>query len=111
MLLEHCSLHHCPAARLSCHRLPQVGTILLGHIAHIEWDDIGVAIPAFLTMTLMPFTYSGGWVGGWVAESAALKRGYWWWCGVACRQVVLLSPRGGLECRPLCLPCSTQPGT
>ena len=37
-----------------------VGTILLGHIAHIEWDDIGVAIPAFLTMVLMPFTYSGG---------------------------------------------------
>lgn len=37
-----------------------VGTILLGHIAHIEWDDIGIAIPAFLTMVLMPFTYSGG---------------------------------------------------
>ena len=36
-----------------------VGTILLGHIAHIEWDDIGIAIPAFLTMVLMPFTYSG----------------------------------------------------
>ncbi|PSC75740.1 Adenine guanine permease AZG1 [Micractinium conductrix] len=35
-----------------------VGTILLGHIAHIEWDDIGIAIPAFLTMVLMPFTYS-----------------------------------------------------
>ena len=37
----------------------QVGTILLGHIAHIEWDDIGVAVPSFLTMVLMPFTYSG----------------------------------------------------
>ena len=37
-----------------------VGTILLGHIAHIEWDDIGIAIPSFLTMILMPFTYSGG---------------------------------------------------
>lgn len=35
------------------------GTILLGHIAHIEWDDIGQAIPAFLTIILMPFTYSG----------------------------------------------------
>ena len=41
-----------------------VGTILLGHIAHIEWDDIGVAIPAFLTMVLMPFTYSGAGGGG-----------------------------------------------
>lgn len=36
-----------------------VGTILLGHIAHIEWDNIGHAIPAFLTIILMPFTYSG----------------------------------------------------
>lgn len=45
--------------------LSQVGTILLGHIAHIEWDDIGVAVPSFLTMVLMPFTYSGA--GGWCA--------------------------------------------
>ena len=36
-----------------------VGAILLGHIAHIEWDDIGQAVPAFLTMVLMPFTSSG----------------------------------------------------
>lgn len=40
-----------------------MGTILLGHIAHIEWDNIGVAIPAFLTMVLMPFTNSGATAG------------------------------------------------
>jgi AGZA family xanthine/uracil permease-like MFS transporter len=27
-------------------------------IKHIDWDDIEVALPAFLTIVLMPFTYS-----------------------------------------------------
>ena len=49
-----------PARCASAPLPPPAGTILLGHIAHIEWDDIGQAIPAFLTIILMPFTYSGG---------------------------------------------------
>lgn len=63
------SPHHHPPTLLPV----QVGTILLGHIAHIEWDDIGIAIPAFLTMVLMPFTYSGGCGGG-----------VWWGVVVGC---------------------------
>ncbi|KAI3428804.1 hypothetical protein D9Q98_007621 [Chlorella vulgaris] len=65
-----------------------VGTILLGHIAHIEWDDIGVAIPAFLTMVLMPFTYSVAYgviagLGSYVAIHAPFwaidyARRRWW---------------------------------
>lgn len=39
--------------------LPAAGCILLGHVGHIKWDDIGDGIPAFLTIVIMPFTYSG----------------------------------------------------
>jgi AGZA family xanthine/uracil permease-like MFS transporter len=35
-----------------------VGFLLLTQIRHIDWDDYAIAIPAFLTITLMPFTYS-----------------------------------------------------
>jgi adenine/guanine/hypoxanthine permease len=27
-------------------------------VKNIEWDDVEIAIPAFLTIVLMPFTYS-----------------------------------------------------
>jgi hypothetical protein len=58
-LMNLCALRLGPLAPAAGPALVLVGTILLGHIAHIEWDDIGIAIPAFLTMVLMPFTYSG----------------------------------------------------
>jgi AGZA family xanthine/uracil permease-like MFS transporter len=35
-----------------------VGFLLLTQIRHIDWDDVTIAIPAFLTIVLMPFTYS-----------------------------------------------------
>jgi len=35
-----------------------VGFMMVSQIRKIEWDDLGIAIPAFLTFTLMPFTYS-----------------------------------------------------
>jgi AGZA family xanthine/uracil permease-like MFS transporter len=35
-----------------------VGFMMISHVSKIEWDDLGVAIPAFLTFVLMPFTYS-----------------------------------------------------
>jgi xanthine/uracil/vitamin C permease (AzgA family) len=37
---------------------------MLGYTVHIPWDDIGQGIPAFLTIIIMPFTYSGGWHPG-----------------------------------------------
>ncbi|GAB4814177.1 hypothetical protein N2152v2_001223 [Parachlorella kessleri] len=57
-----------------------VGTILLGHIAHIDWDDIGEAIPAFLTIILMPFTYSVayGVIAG-LASYIIIHLPYWLW--------------------------------
>ena len=35
-----------------------VGFLMMQQVKHIEWDDVEIAIPAFLTIALMPFTYS-----------------------------------------------------
>jgi AGZA family xanthine/uracil permease-like MFS transporter len=35
-----------------------VGFLLMSQIRDIEWDDLDIAIPAFLTIILMPFTFS-----------------------------------------------------
>jgi AGZA family xanthine/uracil permease-like MFS transporter len=34
------------------------GALMIGVVRDIEWSDPGVAVPAFLTLTVMPFTYS-----------------------------------------------------
>lgn len=35
-----------------------VGFLMMQQITGIAWDDVEIAIPAFLTIVLMPFTYS-----------------------------------------------------
>lgn len=35
-----------------------VGFLMMTGIKQIDWDDLGIAIPAFLTIILMPFTYN-----------------------------------------------------
>ncbi|GAA2340427.1 NCS2 family permease [Dactylosporangium salmoneum] len=35
-----------------------VGALMIRQVKDIDFTDVGVAVPAFLTMTLMPFTYS-----------------------------------------------------
>ncbi|WP_372463758.1 NCS2 family permease, partial [Arthrobacter hankyongi] len=35
-----------------------VGFMMVSQVGRIDWTDWGVAIPSFLTFTLMPFTYS-----------------------------------------------------
>ena len=35
-----------------------VGFLMMQQVKEIDWDDLEVAIPAFLTIVLMPFTYS-----------------------------------------------------
>lgn len=35
-----------------------VGFLMMTQVKNIPWDDLEIAIPAFLTMALMPFTYS-----------------------------------------------------
>ncbi|MDK1474227.1 NCS2 family permease [Streptomyces sp. 549] len=38
--------------------LVAVGFLLMTQVRHIDWTDLSIAIPAFLTITVMPFTYS-----------------------------------------------------
>ncbi len=35
-----------------------VGCLMMKSVARIDWDDLSEAIPAFLTLIVMPFTYS-----------------------------------------------------
>lgn len=35
-----------------------VGVLMMSSVRHIDWEDFGIAMPAFLTIALMPFTYS-----------------------------------------------------
>ena len=35
-----------------------IGAMMMRGVGDIKWDDIEVAIPAFLTIALMPFAYS-----------------------------------------------------
>ena len=35
-----------------------VGFLMMSQIKNINWDDLGIGIPAFLTIILMPFTYN-----------------------------------------------------
>ncbi|WP_026912239.1 NCS2 family permease [Patulibacter minatonensis] len=60
--------------------LVAVGAMMIGQISGIDWDDIGVALPAFATVVLMPFTYSianGVGAGVILYVLIALLRGRW----------------------------------
>ena len=35
-----------------------VGFLMMQQVTEIDWDDVEIALPAFLTIVLMPFTYS-----------------------------------------------------
>ena len=35
-----------------------VGFLMLSSVKNINWDDLTIAIPAFLTLVIMPFTYN-----------------------------------------------------
>ncbi|HLR56225.1 MAG TPA: NCS2 family permease, partial [Actinomycetales bacterium] len=35
-----------------------VGFLMMSQVSDIDWKDLAIAIPAFLTMVVMPFTYS-----------------------------------------------------
>lgn len=35
-----------------------VGVLMIGSVKDIQWEDPAVAVPAFLTLTMMPFTYN-----------------------------------------------------
>lgn len=35
-----------------------VGVLMIGNVSNIEWSDPTIAVPAFLTLAMMPFTYN-----------------------------------------------------
>ena len=48
--------------------------MMISQIRELEWDDMGLVIPAFLTIALMPFTYSiTNGVGAGVISYALLR--------------------------------------
>jgi adenine/guanine/hypoxanthine permease len=56
-----------------------VGALMIAQIRHLVWDDMSLVIPAFLTIALMPFTYSitngiGAGVLSYVLLRAAVGR-------------------------------------
>jgi AGZA family xanthine/uracil permease-like MFS transporter len=56
-----------------------VGALLISQIKDLAWDDMSLVIPAFLTIALMPFTYSitngiGAGVVSYVVLRAAVGR-------------------------------------
>jgi adenine/guanine/hypoxanthine permease len=57
-----------------------VGALMISQISGIDWNDPGVAVPAFATVALMPFTYSianGVGAGMVLYVLIALGRGRW----------------------------------
>lgn len=38
--------------------LVYVGVLMMGSVKDINWSDVSVSVPAFLTMAMMPFTYN-----------------------------------------------------
>jgi AGZA family xanthine/uracil permease-like MFS transporter len=57
-----------------------VGALMIGQVAGIDWNDMGIALPAFATVVMMPFTYSianGVGAGMVLYTIIALGRGQW----------------------------------
>ncbi|MFP3990482.1 NCS2 family permease [Streptomyces sp. E11-3] len=45
-------------AQAAAPALVAVGFLLMGQVRHIDWERWDIAVPAFLTIAVMPFTYS-----------------------------------------------------
>lgn len=57
-----------------------IGAMMMSNARHIDWNDRAVAVPAFLTVVLMPFTYSiTAGVGAGVIAYTAIRtaQGRW----------------------------------
>lgn len=35
-----------------------VGILMMGSVKNIDWDNFKISVPAFLTLSVMPFTYN-----------------------------------------------------
>lgn len=53
-----------------------VGFMMVSQVRQIDWNDVGAAIPAFITFALMPFTYSiVNGIGAGIIAYAVIRTG------------------------------------
>ncbi|MEV0276469.1 NCS2 family permease [Streptomyces sp. NPDC050610] len=67
-------------AQVAAAALVVIGSMMMGAAKHVDWGDRSAAIPVFLTVALMPFTYSiTAGVGAGVIAYTAIRaaRGQW----------------------------------
>ncbi|GHF25667.1 MFS transporter [Streptomyces mashuensis] len=67
-------------AEIAAAALVVIGAMMTSHARHVDWGDRAVAVPAFLTVVLMPFTYSiTAGVGAGVIAYCAIRaaQGRW----------------------------------
>lgn len=57
-MLPQDGLQQYPWFILAVPALLQVGSMMLENLVDIDWGDIRQAVPAFLTVAIMPLTYS-----------------------------------------------------
>jgi AGZA family xanthine/uracil permease-like MFS transporter len=63
-------------AQAAAPALVVVGALMMTQVAKIDWSDLAIAIPAFLTIVLMPFSYSiTNGIGAGLIAYAAIKAG------------------------------------
>jgi AGZA family xanthine/uracil permease-like MFS transporter len=78
-LLFACGIFFTPLARIvpgqvAAAALVVIGAMMMQNARHVDWSDRSVAIPVFLTVALMPFTYSiTTGVGAGVIAYTAIK--------------------------------------
>ncbi|WP_242890053.1 NCS2 family permease [Actinomadura litoris] len=79
-------------AQAAAPALVVVGALMMTQVAKVDWSDLEITIPAFLTIVLMPFTYSitigiGGGMVGYAVIKIAVGRwrevSVWLWPVVA----------------------------
>ncbi|MFH8982308.1 NCS2 family permease [Streptomyces varsoviensis] len=67
-------------AQVAAAALVVIGSMMMGTAKHVDWGDRSAAVPVFLTVALMPFTYSiTAGVGAGVIAYTAIRaaRGKW----------------------------------
>jgi adenine/guanine/hypoxanthine permease len=59
-------------AQAAARALIAVGFMLMSQVRHLDWERYDIAVPAFLTIAVMPFTYSitNGIGAGFIAYTA-----------------------------------------
>jgi AGZA family xanthine/uracil permease-like MFS transporter len=67
-------------AQAAAPALVVVGALMMTQVSKIDWSDLAIAIPAFITIVLMPFSYSiTNGIGGGLIAYLVIKLGQGKW--------------------------------